>query len=1082
MPVCFSCNKVFSEGMETCPFCGANFSQVKNNFLKYIGPEDSLFGYQKSYKLVLLKYIIETFNNNSEAPVAKVIEKIRLFYFSRYEKGLVTDVDVDDRIKNIQNSNDYDVFAVIKSQPYKVINDKGFLYINRNISGELVFVFNEDLSNSMSRDEWNKVLSIVDAKLDLYFETKVPSVSSEIIQNNDIENDLPKVDFGVSIDDIASFSTALKNSLKKRGLMTLNDIIEFDKENGYDTIRILGNNAFVSVSNLIISSMIANNSDISKYYIRHVFCENGFASFIRYCIANGLETIEDLFGFDFDVLLLEKGFGSNKVVKIKEKFQKFTTGNMPNVERVVVPSYAQEFIKVHDSNKKLSIADLKFLGLSNKIIKGLLDANMKMVEDFDGYSRIDLLKILGSYKVDEAYSRLMKLSRPLIDLSSEVLIGFKDERDFQVYVKRFEGFSLQEIANEDNCTRERVRQIENKFGRKITPIISVIVENYLEENNSMCISTNDVLEFFDDDDLDKVVMYNLKSSDKYEYLSFAELFLKKESPNQNTSARLYDLARDFVGDGIDLFAELDNLDEMLSNAGFGFLDASAFLNFLEESNAQFYGDYVTYGKKSYSFLCYKIVEEFFPDGIRLHDESDINKLRMLVKQKFGDVELPENNHALTSAISRLLVISDRGVATSIDHIQFEYDTLQTIKDYIDENSLNTLYYREIFNEFEGLLAITTSINNYHCLHGVLQYCFPNDYTYSRDTISKKDGNGVKLTLEDRINNLIVKRNGAVSKKIIADSIGGCSDAMLFNLAVSSKKIILWDFNYYNSMDNISYSDYEIELLKDALEFLLSTNNGYCSDGLLLDSIKKNLSDFLIRNNIQNRTNLFYVVNQLFGEKYQFSRPHICSLDFSKSINAQEIMIHLMGEKDLMLHSEFAAISKKMMWSEITSSYVFAEIEKDTIRISDDEYLKKTQFVIRDEELREIQKALDSLCNNYGFVSAIILEDFSRFPEINYEWNTFLLTSLVENYNLGYKIINPKNKDRRFQKSIIVRQDSGCCNLDDLVVNCLKLTGMTEVAESTLLSFLLINGVVRKVLPKELFDSPKLNYNDGVFRV
>lgn len=1081
MPVCFSCNNIFTDGVEACPFCGAKNSQVKYNFIKYIGPEDSLSGYQKSYKLVLLKSIIESFDNNNEPLVAKVIEKVRLFYYGRYERGLLTDIDVDDRIKNIQNSNDYDVFAVMKSQPYKVINDKGFLYLNRNTSGDLVFVFNEDLSNSMSKEEWDKVLTIVNKKLDLYFATKVCSTPNEIVETKE-HNATQTIDFNTSIYEIDEFSTTLKNLLKKRGLTTINDIIEFDKANGYDTIHMLGSNSFVSISKLIINCMMRNGDDISKCYIRHIFCENSYASFIRYCIKNELETVEDLFSFDFDVLLLEKGFGAGNVVKIKERFNEITSDNSQCIERINISSQSQDVINVHHSNKKLSIGDLRFIGLSNKAIKFLLDSNIENAEMLNGFSRIDLLKILGSYKIEEVFSCLKSLSRPLIDISSEILMGFKEDRDFQIYIKRFEGFSLQEIADEDNCTRERVRQLEGKFGRKVTPIISTIVENYLEENNTTSISTNDALEFFDDDDLDKIVMYNLKNSDQYEYLSFAELFLKKESPNQNTTAKLYDLAKDFVGDGIDLYSELDNLDDMLSDAGFDFLDADAFLNFLEESNAHFYGDYVTYGKKSYSFLCFKIVEEYFPNGIKMNDEADIERLRSLVEEKFGDVELPENNHALTSALSRVLVISDRGAATSINNLQFEYDTMLTIKEYIDENPLNTLYYREIFNEFEGLLAITTSIDNYYCLHGVLQYCFPNEYNYARDTVSKKDGSGLKLTLEDRINNLIAQNNKAISKKTIADSIGGCSDAMLFNLAVSSEKIILWHSNYYNSMDNINCSSDDLDSLKDTLLFLLSSNNGYCSDGLLFETVKKNAPEFLNKNNIENRTNLFYVVNQLFDGEFQFSRPHICSLDFSKSINSQEIILHLMGENDLILNSEFAAISRKMLWSEITSSFVFAEIEKDTIRISYDEYLRKSKFAISESELQEIRNTLDSLCNSLGFVSTITLNDFSQFPEINYEWNTFLLTSLIESFDIGYKIICPKNKDRRYQKSILVKQESECINLDDLVVDCLKQSGITEITENNLLSFLLINGVIRKVLPKELYDSSKMKYNDGVFTV
>ena len=57
---CFNCetNIVGNEGA-FCPNCNATINSTKYNFISYIGSPDSLAGYQKSYKLLLLKYIIE---------------------------------------------------------------------------------------------------------------------------------------------------------------------------------------------------------------------------------------------------------------------------------------------------------------------------------------------------------------------------------------------------------------------------------------------------------------------------------------------------------------------------------------------------------------------------------------------------------------------------------------------------------------------------------------------------------------------------------------------------------------------------------------------------------------------------------------------------------------------------------------------------------------------------------------------------------------------------------------------------------------------------------------------------------------
>ena len=65
---------------------------------------------------------------------------------------------------------------------------------------------------------------------------------------------------------------------------------------------------------------------------------------------------------------------------------------------------------------------------------------------------------------------------------------------------------------------------------------------------------------------------------------------------------------------------------------------------------------------------------------------------------------------------------------------------------------------------------------------------------------------------------------------------------------------------------------------------------------------------------------------------------------------------------------------------------------------------------------------------------------------------------------------------------MVSKDSDHRNLDDIVYALLTKNNITYIDESNLLSFLVINHLVAKVIPKELYDSKKLNYADGYFRL
>ena len=82
---------------------------MKSDFLKYIGAEDSLAGYSRSYKLVLYKVFFSLMDSDGIASGYKVAESFRNFYVDRVRQGLKADMNVDYRIENINQRSVHDV-------------------------------------------------------------------------------------------------------------------------------------------------------------------------------------------------------------------------------------------------------------------------------------------------------------------------------------------------------------------------------------------------------------------------------------------------------------------------------------------------------------------------------------------------------------------------------------------------------------------------------------------------------------------------------------------------------------------------------------------------------------------------------------------------------------------------------------------------------------------------------------------------------------------------------------------------------------------------------------------------------------
>jgi len=552
---CFYCETDITDIEKgVCPCCSAILNTTKSNFISYIGSPDSLSGYQKSYKLVLLKCIINTYLEKGEATVSDVISAVKEFYLKRLEKGLCTDYDVDSRIAQINKSSEYDIFAVIKSQPFKVINDKGYLFINRNSEEKLVFAFHDDIYTTMSNEEWKKILNVLERKLILYYkqygEESVLETTNNTTPIEELAIDDPITDQitisltpELSVLDVANLSVRAKNILMRNKLYTIGDLVSFAQNNDLMSLKNMGAKTCEEILTLLQSGTAFVDAPDAPDSISALFSENKYRLFVKYCKENDITTLSQLKGFDFSVLIHEPGFGIAKLNALKSKYESLIFENPENCEEEVItedlPPVVIKWINSDNTNRALAISFLVYADISPKDIARLYEYGFSTVGQLCDITVTRALQLFGKTKCSVLSDKLKIFETPLIQIASRVLDEYRLNREFDVFVDRANKKTLQEIADQYGLTRERVRQLEAKFFRKLTPLFSALVEKHMSENGLSYILTQDILEFFDDDDYDTVIMHALKESPSLEYLAFADMFIKKEVPDQNTYAKLH---------------------------------------------------------------------------------------------------------------------------------------------------------------------------------------------------------------------------------------------------------------------------------------------------------------------------------------------------------------------------------------------------------------------------------------------------------------------------------------------------------------------------------------------------------------
>ena len=722
----------------------------------------------------------------------------------------------------------------------------------------------------------------------------------------------------------------------------------------------------------------------------------------------------------------------------------------------------------------LSIEALSELGFKLTTITKLADNGIRCCGALRTLSKSEIKNIIGSRFEEKIVLLAEYLEKDIISLITHVLDNIRNEREFNVFVRRAQGETLQEIADnprEGECaiTRERVRQLERSCLRSILHYAKELL--YICKGNDNYISVQDLLDIFDDDEYDQVLLYACKLIDEFEYVDFADLIIERRKDDLVENI-VFSVTRDIVGNGIDLSVCRNDIEEALLDYGINYIGIDAIKNLLKKYNYHFYGDFVTRGKGSYATICMYVIKHYFPNGIKLsqsEDEQseDLKKLREIVDDNYAGIELPKSDRALSSTLARTgLVLCGRGQYILEEQIVFDENVMFDIKDYIDHKELSRVYYKEIYAEFEGVLNLVCGVDNYNYLHGLLALRFPDEYEYSRDYLVKNsDSKTNAVSIPDRIYNYICRMGKPVSKSELEQEFRGFSSVMLTNAIANDARLFQWEYNYFACTGILNITSEDMSNIEQVLDSIFNENRGYASDSILFSRISDEYPTFIEKNNIKSDMNLHYIVACLFENKIDFKRPHISrkgEIDLSTTKN---VILYLLDYPEEFSYKEYMTLVHNMGWSPVTASAILYELEEEYARVSVDKYMSKEKICFPNHLIDRVENVvLDNMDD--GILPMANLE-FDDFPEWKFEWNEFLLETIIDKYCSRFEVIQPIIKDRRYQKGILVMNDMGLSSYPQVVARKMKQCGYERMSESLFFSFLVVNNLTRKTIPNEL---------------
>jgi hypothetical protein len=148
-------------------------------------------------------------------------------------------------------------------------------------------------------------------------------------------------------------------------------------------------------------------------------------------------------------------------------------------------------------------------------------------------------------------------------------------------------------------------------------------------------------------------------------------------------------------------------------------------------------------------------------------------------------------------------------------------------------------------------------------------------------------------------------------------------------------------------------------------------------------------------------------------------------------------------------------------------------------LNEEEYVKKSLINISEETVSSMDAVVASNMGTGSYVALFAAFNFDNYPDIGYRWNEFVLHSMIEGYSKKYKIIEPRMRDRRYKRGIIIDRDNPCMSFEELVAAQMKADNYTVIPQDQFAGYLIQKGLLLTGnVPQEMYEGDGVRLENG----
>lgn len=558
-------------------------------------------------------------------------------------------------------------------------------------------------------------------------------------------------------------------------------------------------------------------------------------------------------------------------------------------------------------------------------------------------------------------------------------------------------YTLEATGKKLGITRERVRQLEKKAVRTFTRTqgrLKIISKLSAEKAGDSIITTADIERYAGNCSVELLFLLRKVKSGVFTYDEQLDVFVIGDDS-------LHDRVYAFVENLPDIFP-VASISEYIESA----VDESDLPTMMVEKAIKEAfrktGNVYHRNKLSLASIYIGILKKYYPEGIYAYVPAEIQRFRELVRTEYGDeVRLPNNDRALTARIAGICILCGRGMYKAKQKNYIPQKLAQEIYNYISNSEQSIFLTNTLFAVFEKDLR-KAGVGNKYYLQGILHELYGDELFFSRDYVSKLGG---ETSIYSSVVDFIKDSKYPVSKDQIEQAFPGISEIVI-NFSVNNPNILNY-FGEYLHASRLEISPSEEHYLRQVLNLVLQDNVAHhVKDLYAIISAEK--PEILTRNAARFSSSAFSILEFLFRDSYQFSRPYI-ALPGAEIIRPSEKLHDYIYSREVFTFDEIGAFCAENHYT-IQSQLGFVNSCNDKFLIVDSERVMAIDNIgITAAMAANIEAA--AIAEVSGTMPIRQLSCWANLPQINVPWTEWLLYSVLNKWARGVEVAPSSNQFR-----------------------------------------------------------------------